>query len=108
MRLESDEPIGVCADGEITMETCVDIEVAPLALTFSVPDGCELTALSDEINDIPVTEDIAEEAETNEIDSEIDDEIVPETIAIDCTESEGEVSETSEEQATDYDYQEVK
>ena len=108
VRLESDEPIGVCADGEITMETCVDIEVAPLALTFSVPDGCELTALSDKTNDIPVTEDIAEETEANETDYEIDDEIVPETIAIDCTENEDGDSETSEEQATDYDYQEVK
>ena len=45
VRLESDEPIGICADGEITMETLVDIEVVPGALTFSVPEGSELAAL---------------------------------------------------------------
>ena len=40
--------IGVCADGEISMETNVDIEVVPRALTFSVPLGCELSAASAE------------------------------------------------------------
>ena len=48
VRLESDEPIGVCADGEVTMETVVDIEVVPEALTLSIPDGCELAALAEE------------------------------------------------------------
>ncbi|MBQ8402987.1 MAG: diacylglycerol kinase family lipid kinase [Clostridia bacterium] len=48
VHLESDEPIGVCADGEVTMETCVDVEVVPRALSFSVPEGCELPALSHE------------------------------------------------------------
>ncbi len=48
VRLESDEPIGVCADGEVTMETCVEIEVAPRALAFSVPEGCEFSAISRE------------------------------------------------------------
>ena len=48
VRLESDEPIGVCADGEVTMETVVDIEVVPGALTISIPDGCELASLAEE------------------------------------------------------------
>ena len=32
----------------MNMETVIDIEVVPAALTFSVPDGCELAALADE------------------------------------------------------------
>ena len=45
VHIESDEPIGVCADGEVTMENVIDVEVIPGALTFSIPDGCELAAL---------------------------------------------------------------
>jgi YegS/Rv2252/BmrU family lipid kinase len=48
IHIESDEPIGVCADGEVTMETIIDVEVLPGALTFSAPDGCELAAISHE------------------------------------------------------------
>ncbi len=48
VHIESDEPIGVCADGEVTMETVIDVEVVPAALSFSVPEGCELAALSAE------------------------------------------------------------
>ena len=48
VHIESDEPIGVCADGEVTMETVVDVEVIPGALTFSIPEGCELAALASE------------------------------------------------------------
>lgn len=48
VRLESDEPMGVCADGEISMETNVDIEVVPRALKFSVPLGCSLSAIGEE------------------------------------------------------------
>ncbi|MBQ8449289.1 MAG: hypothetical protein IJX27_10225, partial [Clostridia bacterium] len=43
--IESEEPIGICSDGERHMETLVDIEVVPGALTFSVPEGSELAAL---------------------------------------------------------------
>jgi predicted NBD/HSP70 family sugar kinase len=49
VHIESDEPIGVCADGEVTMETVIDVEVVPAALSFSIPEGCELAALSAEI-----------------------------------------------------------
>ena len=52
IHLESDTPIGVCADGEVTTETTVDIEIAPLALSFSLPDGCELNAVNSEANNI--------------------------------------------------------
>jgi diacylglycerol kinase family enzyme len=48
VHIESDEPIGVCADGEVTMETVIDVEVVPAALSFSIPEGCELAALSAE------------------------------------------------------------
>ncbi|MBQ8862572.1 MAG: diacylglycerol kinase family lipid kinase [Clostridia bacterium] len=46
IRLESENPIGVSADGEVSMETSIDVEVVPRALSFSVPEGCELHALS--------------------------------------------------------------
>ncbi len=48
VRLESDEPFGVCADGEVTMETYIDVEVAPRALAFSVPEGCAFTTVAAE------------------------------------------------------------
>lgn len=47
IHFECDESMGVCADGEITQETCVDIEVAPRALTFSMPEGCSLLAFKE-------------------------------------------------------------
>ena len=57
IHLESDTPIGVCADGEVTMETTVDVEVAPLALSFSIPDGCVLSsACENEKEDAAETE----------------------------------------------------
>jgi diacylglycerol kinase family enzyme len=46
VHIESDEPIGVCADGEVSMETVVDIEIVPAALTLSIPEGCELASVS--------------------------------------------------------------
>ena len=46
VHLESDEPIGVCADGEVTTETIIDVAIVPAALSFSVPEGCELAALA--------------------------------------------------------------
>jgi YegS/Rv2252/BmrU family lipid kinase len=46
VHIESDEPIGVCADGEVTMETVIDVEVVPAALSLSIPEGCELAALA--------------------------------------------------------------
>ena len=48
VHIESDEPIGVCADGEVFMENVIDVEVVPMALSFSIPEGCELAALAAE------------------------------------------------------------
>jgi diacylglycerol kinase family enzyme len=48
IHIESDEAIGVCADGEVTMETVIDVEVLPEALSFSLPEGCELAALAED------------------------------------------------------------
>ncbi|MBQ9748552.1 MAG: diacylglycerol kinase family lipid kinase [Clostridia bacterium] len=43
--IESKEPIGICADGEVSPVTTVEITCVPNALAFSVPKGCVCTAL---------------------------------------------------------------
>lgn len=47
IHFESDEPVGICADGEITLEKTIDIEVAPNALAISIPQGCEFSSISE-------------------------------------------------------------
>jgi diacylglycerol kinase family enzyme len=99
--IECDEPIGVSADGEVTLETALDIEVMPLALSFSVPDGCafELPA------EIPAEDEENTEFETAET------EIVIETIAIGENEDEDVPAEAADAPADDTakenEYQEV-
>ena len=48
VRLESEEPIGICADGEVTIGNVVEVEVAPRALNFSLPQGCTLNSICGE------------------------------------------------------------
>ncbi len=47
IHFECDEPMGVSVDGEIIQENNFDIEVVPRALSFSMPEGCELLAFSE-------------------------------------------------------------
>jgi hypothetical protein len=99
--IECDDPIGVSADGEVTLETALDIEVMPLALSFSVPDGCAF--------DLPA-EIPAEDEENTEFET-AETEIVIETIAIGENEDEDAPAEAADAPADDTakenEYQEV-
>lgn len=48
IKFESEKPVGICADGEITLEKSIEIEIAPKAISFSVPDGSQFLTLSTE------------------------------------------------------------
>lgn len=46
--VESQIPIGVCGDGEVSPVRSVTVEVMPKAISFSIPKGCVCKALSRE------------------------------------------------------------